>query len=95
MFREGAKDAEADMRQNSLFGLGELVLFSGPCLEPQYNQILSDLSLVLANETAPQVNISISSIGSKQINIGWIRTGSQPFWKIMYSIVLYPVFYEF
>jgi len=55
MFREGAKDAEADMRQNSLFGLGELVLFSGPCLEPQYNQILSDLSLVLASETAPQV----------------------------------------
>ena len=23
-----------------------------------------------------------------------IRTGSQPYWKIMYNIVLYPVFYE-
>lgn len=55
VFRNGAKDEESDMRQNSLYGLGELVLYAGPCLEPQYNQILSDLSMILTNETAPQV----------------------------------------
>jgi len=55
VFRNGAKDEETDMRQNSLYGLGELVLYAGPCLEPQYNQILSDLSMILTNETEPQV----------------------------------------
>ena len=55
LFCQGAKDSESDMRQNSLYGLGELVLYSGPCLEPQYNQILSDLSIILANESVPQV----------------------------------------
>ncbi len=39
--------------------------------------------------------IFISSMASKPINIPWIRNGSQPYWKIMYSIVLYPVFYEY
>ena len=30
----------------------------------------------------------ISSFDSKPINIRWIRTRSQPYWKIMSSIVL-------
>ncbi len=36
-----------------------------------------------------------SSMASKPINIQWIRPGSQPYLKIMYHIVLYPVFYEY
>ena len=36
-----------------------------------------------------------SSIASKPINICWIRTGSQAYCKIMYSILLYLVFYEY
>ncbi len=35
-----------------------------------------------------------SSMASKPITIRWIRTGSQPYWKIMYSIVLQIVFHE-
>ena len=58
IFLEGAKDTEADMRQNSVYGLGELVLWGGPGLEPKYNQILSDLSMILTAETAPQVPLS-------------------------------------
>jgi len=55
VFLAGAKDSETDMRQNSVYGLGELVLWSGACLQPQYNQILSNLSNILNAETAPQV----------------------------------------
>ena len=33
-------------------------------------------------------------MASKLINIRWIRTSSKPYWKIMYRIVSYPVFYE-
>ena len=38
--------------------------------------------------------IVIYSPDSKPINICWIRTGSQPYWHIMYSIVLQTVFHE-
>ena len=31
-------------------------------------------------------------MASKQINIRWIKTGSQPYSKIMYSIVLQTIF---
>ena len=34
----------------------------------------------------------ISSIASKLINIGWIRTGFHPYWK---NVILYQVFYEY
>ena len=40
------------------------------------------------------VNI-YSRIALKPINIRRIRTGSQPSWKFMSCIVLYPVFYEY
>ena len=36
-----------------------------------------------------------SSMASKLFNIRWIRTGSMPYLKTMYSIVLCPVFYEY
>ncbi len=37
-----------------------------------------------------------SSMASKPNNINnSIRTGSKPYWNIMYHIVLYPVFYEY
>ncbi len=35
------------------------------------------------------VHNHISSMASKPITIRWIRTGSQPDWKIMYSIELH------
>ena len=36
-----------------------------------------------------------SCITSKPFKIRWIRSGSQPYRKIMLSNVLYPVFYEY
>ena len=33
--------------------------------------------------------------GSNPIHIHWIRTGSQPYWKFMYSIVLQTIFHEY
>jgi len=36
-----------------------------------------------------------SIMAFKPINIHWIRTGSQPYGKIMYSIVVYSVFYKY
>ncbi len=30
-----------------------------------------------------------------RLNIQWIRTGSQPHWKNLYHIVLYPIFYKY
>ena len=33
-------------------------------------------------------------MASKPIDILWVKIGSQPYLKIMYSIVLYPVFYK-
>ena len=36
-----------------------------------------------------------SCIHSKPINIRWVRTGSHPYEKLMSSIVLYPVLYEY
>jgi len=55
VFLDGVKDSEPDIRQNSVYGLGELVLWSGVCLEPQYNQILSYLTNSIQSETAPKV----------------------------------------
>ena len=34
-------------------------------------------------------------MASKPITIRWIRTGSKPDWKIMYSIELHTIFYEY
>ena len=37
----------------------------------------------------------ISSLASTLINIRWIRTDSEPYWKIIYSIVLQTIFHEY
>ncbi len=39
--------------------------------------------------------LSFNSMASKPIIIRWIRTGSQPDWKFMYSIELQTVFNEY
>ena len=38
---------------------------------------------------------NLSSMASKPITIRWIKIGSQPDWKIMYSIELQTIFYEY
>ncbi len=37
---------------------------------------------------------AFSSMASEPIFIHWINTGSQPDWKIVYSIELQTIFYE-
>ena len=40
------------------------------------------------------IHFYISSVASKPINIRWITTSSQPYYKTMYSIVLEITFHE-
>ena len=49
------QDNESDLRNNGVYGLGELVLFGGDLIVPNYNQILSNISNLLNIETEPRV----------------------------------------
>lgn len=55
VFYEAIKDSEVDLRNNGIYGFGEIVLFGGDLIVPHYNQILSNVSTLLAIETAPRV----------------------------------------
>ena len=48
-------DEDDDVRNNSIFGIGELVLHAGPVMFQHYNQILELLSKLLSQEKAPRV----------------------------------------
>lgn len=49
------KDSEDDVRNNAVFGLGELVLWAGKDATPHYTHILAKLSELLSHESAPRV----------------------------------------
>merc|ERR1740129_2221214 len=49
------KDAEDDVRNNAVFGLGEMVLWAGAEAKPFYTQILARLSELLSHESSPRV----------------------------------------
>ena len=57
IFLKLASDEDDDVRNNAIFGLGELVLHSGPnsSVFDQYSQLLAALSKLLADEKAPRV----------------------------------------
>jgi len=55
IFTEALADEEDDLRNNGVYGLGELVLWGGPGMAGHYNQILSNLSTLLGKESAPRV----------------------------------------
>merc|ERR1719383_703410 len=55
VYMESTKDEENDVRNNAVYGLGELVLWGGELMNPHYNQILSNLSVLMSIETAPRV----------------------------------------
>ena len=56
-------------------------------------EIFAILSLHIIYLTSKDKMFSI--MASKQINIHWIGTGSQPYCKIMHSIVLHTIFHEY
>ena len=55
VYMHATKDEENDVRNNAVYGLGELVLWGGETMVSNYNQILSVLSNLLAIEQAPRV----------------------------------------
>ena len=58
-------------------------------LEPLIQEMIDNASGV-----SFEVN-NFSITASKLIDIRWIKTGSQPYWKITYNIVLQTIFHEY
>lgn len=54
-FLKLVNDEDNDVRNNAVFGLGELVLHAGPTMHPQFSQVLETLSKLLSKEDAPRV----------------------------------------
>ena len=48
-------DEDDDVRNNSIFGLGELVLHAGPVMNPHFSQLLELFSKLLSTEKDPRV----------------------------------------
>ncbi|XP_022906239.1 importin-4-like [Onthophagus taurus] len=63
----GAKDESEDVRNNSVFGLGEMVLYGKDCMFPHYNDILHGLSNMLPKETHSGTMDNISGALAKLI----------------------------
>ena len=65
-------------------------------LDKQKNEEES-IDVIIANTrleqllSLPTSKYVFSSMASKPISICWIRTGSQPYYKTMYSIVLHTI----
>jgi len=55
LFTEMLKDEEDDVRNNCVFGLGEMVLWAGESAVPHYTPILAILSKQLSKEDSPRV----------------------------------------
>jgi len=54
-FVEMLKDSEDDVRNNAVYGLGEVVMWGGEDLVPHYTLILATLSKLLGHEKSPRV----------------------------------------
>lgn len=48
-------DEDCDVRNNAIFGIGELALYGGECVYPAYPKILQKLSSTLGAEKSPRV----------------------------------------
>ena len=55
VFLRLAFDEDDDVRNNAIFGMGELALHGGPVMNQNFNQLLDTLSKLLASEKAPRV----------------------------------------
>jgi len=55
VFMNALNDEDEDVRNNAVYGLGELVLWGGQPMATHYNQILSNLSNLLGRESEPRV----------------------------------------
>ena len=53
------------------------------------------ISLCLLDHSYCLTIFYFSCMATKPINIRWIRTGSQPYWKTMYSLVLQTIFHAY
>jgi len=55
IFNKLVTDEDDDVRNNAVFGLGELVLHAGEIMYPHFDGILATLSRLLSDEKAPRV----------------------------------------
>ena len=55
VFTRLAFDEDDDVRNNAIFGMGELVLHAGPPMNPHFGKILETLSKLLVNEKSARV----------------------------------------
>lgn len=67
LWHAGAKDSEAEVRNNSVYGLGEMILYSKECLFSHYSQILQTLSTMFSKETHSGTMDNISGAVAKMI----------------------------
>ena len=49
------KDGDEDVRNNAVFGIGEMALHGGACVHQSYPALLGAFSGLLANEDCPRV----------------------------------------
>jgi len=70
VFSENLRDDEDDLRNNAVYGLGELVRWGGELMAPHYNQVLSNLSNLLGIEQAPRVIDQVVGAVARFIVIG-------------------------
>jgi len=66
-----AEDEESDVRNNAMFGLGEMVVWGGEAIAPHCNQILSVISNLLSIEKTPRVIDKIVAAVARFIFIGF------------------------
>jgi hypothetical protein len=52
---EKFRDSENDVRNNAVYGVGEVVLWGGQAVLPHYQQILASLASLVQHEPAPRV----------------------------------------
>ena len=55
LFVEMIKDSEDDVRNNAVYGLGEVVLWGGEAGTPHISTILANVSKLLQHESCPRV----------------------------------------
>ena len=67
------KDTDDDVRNNAVFGLGELCLHGGAVMYEHFSKVLQCLSVLLSHEQAPRVVDQIVGAGERP---AWVALDS-------------------
>ena len=69
IFLDKFRDSENDVRNNAVYGVGEVVLWGGVGVVPHYHQILASLSGLVDHEPAPRVIDQIVGAVSRYVYV--------------------------